>query len=64
MESSICLTMAIGTYLPPMIEYLQKGFELGLILISELPEHFNYSSYAYEMLCRSKQNTMVTLVGQ
>ena len=31
-EGSVCLTMSVSFYLPAKIEYLQKGFQLGLIM--------------------------------
>ena len=32
-------------------------------MTGELPEHFMYSSYIYEMIYRSRQQTISTLVG-
>jgi hypothetical protein len=55
--------MCVSLYLPAKLEYLQRGFELGLILTSELPEHFMYSSYIYEMIHRSRQQSISTFVG-
>ena len=42
--------MAINIYLQAQLEYLHKGFELDLILPTDLAEHFMYLNYIYEMM--------------
>lgn len=55
--------MSISLYLESQLEYLHDGFNLDLIMTCELPEHFYYTGFVYEMLQVNRQQLVGKYAG-
>ena len=55
--------MSIGLYIETILEFLHVGCSLELMCPAELPEYFNYQSFAYEMMSINRQQLIQLLIG-